>query len=41
MAVVCIELIVTIVPLNPFWYLVSVVPAMNAAMVTMQFYLKM
>ena len=41
MAVVCIELIVTIVPLNPMWYLVSIVPAMNAAVGTLQFYLKM
>lgn len=40
-AVVCIELIVTVVPLNPMWYMITIVPAMNAAMMTMQSYFKM
>ena len=40
-AVVVIEVVVTVIPLNPLWYLLSVVPAINAAMMTMQNYFKM
>lgn len=41
MAVLAIEIVVTIVPLNPLWYLLSIVPALNAAMMAMQHYFKM